>query len=285
MLHRNLLCRWAFAHYDSEKRSVSIFVLPAMVKYLMIIRMKWPLLAFILFFSLPAAASAQGKATPGASSSSVQLPEAAEMFLAIARGSDMGPGGGWFHPGQSRFSWQWLKKQCKRDDAGVIRQKDFPGPAELFERLDRNHDGTLTQADFDWSERSPYFKEAQPSSSWFRTADKNSNGKISRAEWLEVFDRAAKGKDFLSPDDLREAFPLSPPRQLNAPAAPTGGDPSSLTLAKGVFSGELGSVFEGPRVGQRAPDFTLATVDGKSSVRLADHLGKKPVVLIFGSFT
>jgi hypothetical protein len=214
-----------------------------------------------------------------------KLPEAAEMLLAIARGSDMGPGSGWFHPGQSRFGWQWLKAHCEKDDAGAIRRQDFCGPRDLFDRLDRNHDGTLTQADFDWSDRSPYYREVGPSSNWFRAADKNSNGKISRAEWLEIFDRAAKGKDFLSPEDLREAFPLSTPRQAAASPASRSGGPTPWTLAKGVLTGELGSIFEGPRIGQPAPDFTLTTVDGKKTVHLADHLGKKPVILIFGSFT
>ena len=34
--------------------------------------------------------------------------EAAEMLIAIARGGQMGPGEGWFHPGQSRYDWKWL---------------------------------------------------------------------------------------------------------------------------------------------------------------------------------
>jgi peroxiredoxin len=47
----------------------------------------------------------------------------------------------------------------------------------------------------------------------------------------------------------------------------------------------MGSWYEGPRVGQRAPLFNLPTQDGKRTVALADLLGDKPVVLIFGSFT
>src|SRR2546421_5245109 len=35
-------------------------------------------------------------------------PDAAQMLIAIARGSQMGPGDGWFHPGQSRYGWKWL---------------------------------------------------------------------------------------------------------------------------------------------------------------------------------
>jgi hypothetical protein len=39
------------------------------------------------------------------------------------------------------------------------------------------------------------------------------------------------------------------------------------------------------QVGDRAPDVTLLSLDGKTPVRLASHIGKKPTVLVFGSFT
>jgi len=39
------------------------------------------------------------------------------------------------------------------------------------------------------------------------------------------------------------------------------------------------------RIGNAAPDFTLKTPDGSAQVRLASFHGKKPVVLVFGSYT
>jgi len=39
------------------------------------------------------------------------------------------------------------------------------------------------------------------------------------------------------------------------------------------------------KVGDEAPDFSLETIDKKSSVQLSDLRGKKPVVLVFGSYT
>lgn len=42
---------------------------------------------------------------------------------------------------------------------------------------------------------------------------------------------------------------------------------------------------DGPDVGQEAPDFTLGTLDGKGTITLSDFRGKKPVVLVFGSYT
>ena len=40
-----------------------------------------------------------------------------------------------------------------------------------------------------------------------------------------------------------------------------------------------------PMVGDIAPDFELSDSDGLLSVRLFSFQGKKPVALIFGSFT
>jgi len=40
-----------------------------------------------------------------------------------------------------------------------------------------------------------------------------------------------------------------------------------------------------PKVGDMAPDFTLSGVNGANPVTLSDFRDKKPVALIFGSFT
>ncbi len=39
------------------------------------------------------------------------------------------------------------------------------------------------------------------------------------------------------------------------------------------------------KVGDRAPDVALLSLDGKSPVRVAESIGDKPLVLVFGSFT
>jgi hypothetical protein len=39
------------------------------------------------------------------------------------------------------------------------------------------------------------------------------------------------------------------------------------------------------KVGDTAPDFNLKTADGKRAVRLSSFQGKRPVVLVFGSYT
>jgi hypothetical protein len=67
---------------------------------------------------------------------------------------------------------------------------------------------------------------------------------------------------------------------------------SGILLVTGVFAqererGRRGMSMEddAPKRGDVAPDFTLKTADGKGEVALASFRGKRPVVLIFGSYT
>jgi Ca2+-binding EF-hand superfamily protein len=226
-----------------------------------------------------------------------------------------GTGSGWFHPGQSRYDWKWLAERYDRNHDGKITRQEFEGPAEFFDRLDCNHDGILTAADFDWTDPQPEQMRALLAGPGqgrrqmpglgqgagqtellsrlpemmgrllFNKIDSNSDGRISREEWLAVFTRAAKGKDYLTPEDLREALPLTlPNRARNRGALPALAS-VALVRISGMFKGETGSILEGPQVGERAPDFSLKTQDGRQTIRLSDFRGHKPLVLVFGNFT
>jgi Ca2+-binding EF-hand superfamily protein len=215
----------------------------------------------------------------------IRVPEIVEMLWALATGGDLEGGVGWFHAGQSRYSWDWLAARYDADHDGTITREEFlgdqKGPAELFDRLDRDGDGVLTAEDFDWSNNSEFLKQARPIGKWFRAVDANSNGRISQQEWQNSFTKAAKGKEYLTPEDLR--LMLQPPEKKDDKKSDD--DPSPLILLKGFATGELGSIHEGPLIGEKAPDFTLRTQDGNDEFRLSQFRGKKPVVLIFGSFT
>ena len=40
-----------------------------------------------------------------------------------------------------------------------------------------------------------------------------------------------------------------------------------------------------PKAGDMAPDFTLSDVNGENPITLSEHFGRRPVALVFGSFT
>ena len=40
-----------------------------------------------------------------------------------------------------------------------------------------------------------------------------------------------------------------------------------------------------PKLGDLAPDFELRDVDGENPLRLSNLIGRKPIALVFGSFT
>jgi thiol-disulfide isomerase/thioredoxin len=208
-------------------------------------------------------------------------PEAMRMLIAILRGSEMGPGDGWFGPAESRYSWKWFADRYGVDRAkGGIPRDQFHGTDVWFARLDRNKDGVISPEDLDWSDRNPQVQMAYMINRLFRRMNAQGNGRLTKEELSQFFDKAASGKDYMTSDDLRDALLGGVSRGFTPGDAPT---PS--ILIRGLFAGEIGSMNEGPKLNQPAPNFTLKTVDGKESVQLSNLIGRKPVVLVFGNFT
>src|SRR5262249_25592261 len=110
--------------------------------------------AALAFLALPACLFAAGP-PPKKAAGRLRLPEAVEMVLAILEGSGAGRGGGWSPPSQSKYDWKWLARRADANGDGVITRQELKAPRALFDRLDRDGDGKLTAADFDWSGRSP----------------------------------------------------------------------------------------------------------------------------------
>jgi hypothetical protein len=192
-----------------------------------------------------------------------------------------GSPGGWYHASISRYTWAWFASRYDGNGDGTILRAEFTGPITVWERLDRDHDGVIAATDFDWSERSAWYQMARQGSRRFDMIDSDGNGRITSEEWQEYFAVVADGKDHLTNDDLRDAMFVNAerPRSRFATFA------DRVDRFKVILNGDIGSMFEGPGLGAPAPDFTLTSHDHRSVVRLSEHRGNKPVVLIFGSFT
>ena len=58
-----------------------------------------------------------------------------------------------------------------------------------------------------------------------------------------------------------------------------------ITGRKSARNWQLKYDTNAPKVGDIAPDFSLRDAQGQNSIRLSDFRQKKPVALVFGSFT
>ncbi|HEV3120864.1 MAG TPA: hypothetical protein VGY53_03125, partial [Isosphaeraceae bacterium] len=153
--------------------------------------------------------------------------EAVQMIEAIVRGSKMGPGDGWFHPAQSRYSPLWLAAHFDTNHDLRLTRDEFKGPRALFDRLDRDQDGVVTAADFDWSDKSTFLREASLAGRFVYALDSSSNGKIARQEWDAFFDKIAGGREYLTSEDIRRT--LFPPTPATSGKGPPPDAPSKLT--------------------------------------------------------
>ena len=98
-----------------------------------------------------------------------------------------------------------------------------------------------------------------------------------------------EGLGFFTPQDLEAALSAPPPTAASSDAESNdtaSNEPPSLTELLNMFlAGEFGSLQEGPALDDEAPGFRLSTFDGQQKISLSDYRNKKPVVLVFGSFT
>lgn len=202
------------------------------------------------------------------------------MLLAILRGSRMGAGEGWFGPAESRYTYAWLADRHGDDAGGGIAKDRFVGPAELFDVLDRNRDGVIQPSDLDWSDTNPYVQLSYALNRIFRRLDTHGTGGLTREDWNRLFDDASGGKQTMSARDFAAALLRGEGGGFTPGDAPT-----KESLLKGLFAGEIGSMVEGPHVGDRAPVFQLRSPRGGETISIETLIGEKPLVLVFGNFT
>ena len=222
-------------------------------------------------------------------------PEWARMASAILRNEPIGHGRGWFTGARSRYGWSWLTGMFPGEtaDGSITRDEIAQLAAADFARLDRNSDDEISAADFDWSKGNPMMSGFSPSDMVFDRLDLDFNGRLTRAEVTQFFDRSGDGFDFLTMEDLRRGLDLKMPDESDESEEKTP-DRRWLFMTR-LLNGELGSLNPGPGLEDEAPELKLPLVthnEDRSKLTLTEQLielkqfrGKKPVVLIFGSFT
>jgi hypothetical protein len=209
--------------------------------------------------------------------------EATARFATILLGPKVAGGKSWARPGQSRYSWTWLAGRYDTDADGAISRAEFSGVPTWFDLLDRDRDGRITSVDLDWSDDAPLTKASQQARSVFGAIDADGNGHVTPEEWQEFYQQVAKDKGYVAQDDLIPLLLASKSRSFGGSLKAT--EEMKWKQITAFMRGDVGSWLEGPRPGAAAPNFTLATLDGARTITLSDSFGKKPVVLIFGSFT
>jgi thiol-disulfide isomerase/thioredoxin len=208
--------------------------------------------------------------------------ESSRMLVALLRGLKADGSNGWFGPAESRYTWAWLAERSGfHAKTPAIGKANFKGPDTLFDKLDRDGDGRIMPQDLDWSDRNPYVMQAAMITRLFRRMDGNTDGELTSAELDAFHKRVGNGKDAITAEDLRNAM---------IPRGPGGfspGDGASVpVLLKGFFTSEIGSLQDGPKVGDAAPDFKLGFVKDDGSLTFHSLTAKKkPTVLILGNFT
>jgi len=106
-----------------------------------------------------------------------------------------------------------------------------------------------------------------PGDRFLQMFDKDQDGKVSKDEFPgrdERFDRVDENQDgFIEKSEINKRPPGG------------GGRPPGLPARED----------KGPKVGDVAPSFKLASLDGKEEFELKTFKGARPVVLLFGSYT
>jgi len=239
-------------------------------------------------------AASDTTATASAGRTAPRWPEWLVMAVAILRGEGMEEGKGWWRPSISLHGWGWLRDRLDTNRDEKISLGEGLALGEGFDRLDRNEDGAITREDFEDPE------PPEPSAivrGLFRILDHDTNDRVSWDELSWFFQKADRRKrGFITRRDLTSSLSDLVFREDEAsggdPRGKRAGDPEPprWQLLRLLLSGELGSLGEGPALGSEAPGFSLPSLKGggqssSSAVSLAASRGKRPVVLIFGSFT
>jgi hypothetical protein len=209
-------------------------------------------------------------------------------------------------------AWELVQGEHDGNRDGKVSRQEYDRGAERFARLDRDGNGFLTEEDFTAQGRggrggrSGGAMQQGPLlarllglrgeiprgalATWFSKLDGNGDGLVVEAEFggrLPARLGTLAIRAFDANDDGRLAL-VELQRGFDAADADRDGKLAGPELRPGAASGTsraAGAGTAAPLVGGIAPDFKLKLQDGKTTATLSAHRGKRPVALIFGSYT
>ena len=155
--------------------------------------------------------------------------------------------------GQGRNMWERMSRFDKDGDGKVTRE-EFGGPDRMFDRFDADADGVITKKEVESRRGMGRTGRGGDGETLLKRSDTDKDGRVSQKEWDAIFKTADKNGDgFLDEGELRAALSG---RAYNDPAPKTGAAAPTLKVT-------------------RANDGKLVTLS----------VAKKPLVLVFGSWT
>jgi Ca2+-binding EF-hand superfamily protein len=204
--------------------------------------------------------------------------------------------------------WKWLAAVYDRNHDGRIEPSEYGRDPATFARLDRDHDGVITRADFDRAvvpppdlvlpmmligiagERDADSVAIDRALEAMRKLDANGDGRIDRAEFDAAVPPFMSGVDsyatFLAGMDEDHDGLLSLPEIERWMGRRDADHDGRLARRERMVEGPApaeGFIRRHDR--EKAPEFTAMPLGGGAPVALASLVGEKPVALIFGSFT
>ncbi|MHC5009476.1 MAG: EF-hand domain-containing protein [Planctomycetota bacterium] len=215
--------------------------------------------------------------------------------------------------------WAYLRNKYDRDGDDLISAEEYDRGDEAFERLDRNEDGAITEADFAAANRMKVRVAQMTLTRYFQSDEDATDLHIEEVrESFRAHD--ADGDERLSPGEFEEAMQRGNEAGGGGnPDLPPGMEPyeTLLELADEDDDGTIGLAdleaffrsqdsnddgvwqrrpprrrpgagaqeMSGVPEGEPAPDFTLEPPEGGERVTLSSFAGVRPVALVFGSYT
>lgn len=201
--------------------------------------------------------------------------------------------------------WKVLAEKYDTNKDGRITEAEYSRSRSKFMSFDANADDVLTAADFSGTSR------RSSGASILRGADKDGDGAVSAKEWQLFLLSLRANKEGIIPEE--QAIKLSSSDQgdrrrrggsdsgIAAIDRDGDGKPEIADLQRiflevdenadgSLSAGELSTrgarPTQLPQVGDVAPDFDLLYAEDEDrSAKLSSFAGKKPVALVFGSYT